>query len=194
MKLLPVFILLSVFCKAQNFDIDLLRKINTHRNTQLDKPFIVVTKSCLPIALVTPSALFSYSLACKNDSLKNKSLEIGAAIAVSAVFSTALKYSINRKRPFQKYNDIEQVIPVLTASFPSGHTSTAFSTATSLSLVFPKWYVIAPAFTWAGAVAYSRMHLGEHYPSDVAAGAIIGAGSAWLCHWLNKKIIYKNKK
>ena len=80
-------------------------------------------------------------------------------------------------------------------SFPSGHTSFAFATATSLSIKYPRWYVIAPSYLWAGAVGYSRMNLGVHYPSDVLAGAMLGAGSAWLTckvnDWYWKK---KNNK
>ncbi|MGL5772584.1 MAG: phosphatase PAP2 family protein, partial [Bacteroidales bacterium] len=47
-------------------------------------------------------------------------------------------------------------------------------------------YVIAPASLWALSVGYSRMQLGVHYPSDVAAGLAIGAGSAVLSHYANK--------
>jgi undecaprenyl-diphosphatase len=64
----------------------------------------------------------------------------------------------------------------------------AFSTATSLTLQYKKWYVAVPAYFWAANVGYSRMYLGEHYPSDVFAGAAVGAGSAVLAHWLVKKI------
>jgi membrane-associated phospholipid phosphatase len=71
-------------------------------------------------------------------------------------------------------------------SFPSGHTSDAFALATSVTVAYPKWYIIAPAFTWATAVGYSRMHLGVHYPKDVIAGAIVGAGSAYLSCKINK--------
>jgi membrane-associated phospholipid phosphatase len=45
---------------------------------------------------------------------------------------------------------------------------------------------VVPAYTWASAVGYSRMHLGVHYPSDVLAGALLGAGSAWVTYKLNK--------
>ena len=63
---------------------------------------------------------------------------------------------------------------------------------------YPKWYIIAPSFAWASAVGYSRMHLGVHYPSDVAVGAIIGSGSAYLSYkankWINKKRVNKQKQ
>jgi membrane-associated phospholipid phosphatase len=76
---------------------------------------------------------------------------------------------------------------------PSGHTSSAFSTATSLSLNFRKWYVVAPAYTYAAAVGYSRMYLGVHYPSDVLVGALLGSGTAYLTWKINKKLQNKRK-
>ena len=75
-------------------------------------------------------------------------------------------------------------------SFPSGHTATAFALATSLCVKYPKWYVIAPSALWACSVGVSRMNEGVHYPSDVLAGAAIGAGCAvvniYVNRWLNK--------
>ncbi|RYD90466.1 MAG: phosphatase PAP2 family protein, partial [Sphingobacteriales bacterium] len=56
-------------------------------------------------------------------------------------------------------------------------------------------YVTVPAYAWAGSVAYSRMYLGKHYPSDIVAGAIVGVGTGYATHWLNKKLFkrYYNK-
>ena len=92
------------------------------------------------------------------------------------------------------YPDIFKKAKAGSPSFPSGHTSSAFATATSLSLAYPEWYVIVPSFAYAGTVAYSRMHLGVHYPSDVAAGALIGAGCAYLTFKVNKALLNKNKR
>lgn len=74
------------------------------------------------------------------------------------------------------------------ASFPSGHASLSTALATSWSLSHPTWYVIAPSALWAGAVTASRVHLGVHYPSDVLAGAVLGAGVATAVHLLRDAI------
>jgi membrane-associated phospholipid phosphatase len=123
-----------------------------------------------------------------DDKLINIAYQIVVADAINLGATYGLKYSINRDRPYLTYPDIINKSIEGSPSFPSGHTSTAFATATSLSLAFPKWYVIAPSYLWAGTVAYSRLHLGMHYPGDVLGGMITGAGSAFLSNKLNKWI------
>lgn len=186
---LVYILVLSSAVFAQNFDIDLLRKINLERNTALDPTFKLITNSVGPLGIGTPLLVTSIGLIEHDQTLKNKGYYIGATLLSSALISTTLKYTIDRDRPFVTYPDIQKLSAAGSPSFPSGHTSEAFATATSLSMAFPKWYVIAPAYVWASAAAYSRMHLGVHYPTDVLAGAIIGAGSAWLCKVLNEKLV-----
>ena len=186
------------FMTAQNFDINTLRDINANRNTLLDPTFKVVTHSALPISVATPFIVYSVGLIKKDSTIKKQALFIGETVLVSAFITTALKYSLKRERPFNAHPDIQNVTAAPGYSFPSGHTSTAFATATSLSMEYPKWYVIAPSFVWSSAVGYSRMHLGAHYPSDVLAGAIVGSGSAYLSYkankWINKKRKEKHKQ
>jgi membrane-associated phospholipid phosphatase len=57
-----------------------------------------------------------------------------------------------------------------------------------LSLSQPKWYVIAPSFLWAGGVAYSRMYLGVHFPSDILGGMVIGVGSSLIAWGVYKAV------
>lgn len=195
-QILPLFLLLlSVTTYSQNLDIRILRQINEHRNAHLDGAFTTITNSVSPISIATPILIFGTGMIEKDQELKQKGLMIGASFLVTTIFATTLKHTINRARPFETYPDIQKLTSGGSSSFPSGHTSDAFSTATSLSLAFPKWYVIAPSYIYASAVGYSRMHLGVHYPSDVLAGALVGAGSAFLCYkaqkWINHR---KNRK
>ena len=174
--------------QAQNFDINTLRSININRNSNLDGLFNSITESDGPVAIISPLAIFTVGLITKDSLTKANGLEIGGSLFISSLFTLGLKYSIKRDRPFITYPDIEKLAPAGSPSFPSGHTSMAFSTATSLSLTYPKWYVIIPSYLWASSVGYSRMHLGVHYPSDVFVGALIGSGSALLSRFINQKI------
>jgi len=184
-----LFFTVSVF--SQNTDIELLRNINLKRNTQLDGFLKHVSNSAGPVAFGLPVMLFGLSFINKDTLTKQRSLYIGASVVTAVIVTNILKYSVNRTRPFNTYDFIEKMSSGGSPSFPSGHTSDAFSLATAVSLVYPKWYVIVPAYAWAATVGYSRMALGVHYPSDVLVGAIIGSGSAFLCYkgqqWLYKK-------
>lgn len=183
--ILFVLSIISILSFSQNADINLLREINLKRNKSLDPTFRFITNTASPVTIATPIVIYSVGLIKKDSTLKSKGLYIGETVLLSALITTVLKYAINRDRPFITYPYLEKVTSGGSPSFPSGHTSEAFATATSLSLAFPKWYVIAPSYVWASAVGYSRMDLGVHFPSDVLAGAITGAGSAYLTYKLN---------
>ncbi len=115
-------------------------------------------------------------------------------IGTNAVITLALKYSVNRTRPYITYPDINPYQHLNDPSFPSGHTSYAFCLATTLSIEYSKWYVIVPSYAWSASVGYSRMYLGMHYPSDVLAGAIVGAASAWLSYKGTQFLLHKRNK
>lgn len=191
-KLKAVIVLLFNFLvatfHAQNLDIDLLKKINVERNSGLDPLFKVITNSVTPLTIGAPIIIFSAGLIHKDSSLKTKGILMGEALLVNAFITTALKLSIQRDRPFVTYSFIDKQAKAGTWSFPSGHTSSAFALATSLSIAYSKWYVIVPSYLWASSVGYSRIHLGVHYPSDVLVGALVGTGSAFLSNALNKYI------
>lgn len=174
---------------AQNFDISLLRRINQPQHPGLDKTMRFTSATVSPLCIGIPSGMLVYNLVTKAESPQKQVPFItgGAVIATSAV-CLGLKYAVNRPRPFVTYSDIEQRTHVGPYSFPSAHTGNAFALATSLSLCYPKWYVIVPSFSWAIAVGYSRMRLGVHYPTDVLVGALIGAACGWASWEVNRYI------
>ncbi len=64
--------------------------------------------------------------------------------------------------------------------FASAHASTTFALAMSIWLLLRKWSpLFGIAFLWSGLVAYSRIYLGVHYPSDIFVGALVGMLIAW---------------
>ena len=185
------FLLCLTTIQAQNVDIDILKKINLNRNTSLDGTFKSISQSAVPISVATPLLIYSLGMINNDSVAKQKALFIGETFLVSAFITVVSKKIIKTNRPYETYPILQPVVTEASYAMPSGHTSTAFATATSLSLAYPKWYVVAPSFIWAGTIGYSRMHLGAHYPSDVLAGALVGSGSAYLTYkanqWINKK-------
>lgn len=164
--------------QAQNPDINLLRDINLNRPVALDGTCNFISETAYVNSIALPLTLLVTGKLSNNPETWNKGLKSALAISVSMSVATVLKYAVNRTRPYTTYPDIQHLSSDATPSFPSGHTTSAFCTATSLTLMYPKWYVIVPAYSWAAAVGYSRMHMGMHYPSDVLMGALIGSGVA----------------
>jgi len=98
-----------------------------------------------------------------------------ATVLVAQVASSSIKLLVGRRRP------AVESLPALMAtptglSFPSSHASSSFAAARALSPLLGA----VPLYTAAVAMALSRVYLGVHYPSDIAAGAVLGTvvGSA----------------
>lgn len=183
--LFGMFLISTTEIKAQNADFEFLKKINNIDQTVGLSRF--VSNSTTATVISVPATMAVVAFVTKDDDLLKSALYITTSLGVNTVLTYSLKYSINRVRPYDVYpTEITAYSVESSASFPSGHTSLAFATATSLSLKFPEWYVIAPSYIWAGYVGYSRMNLGVHYPTDVLAGAVLGAGSAFLTYKINE--------
>lgn len=184
--------LLSFTAQAQNWDVDLLDRINP---SDPSSNYWEITSSSA--YWVPASGILSTYIAGhvkKNRSLRQESYKALVSIAVSTAASQLAKLAFNRTRPSYAYpgkiTEGGYRRGVSKYSFPSGHTCLAFTYATTLSMQYKKWYVTVPAFVWASSVGYSRMYLGKHYPSDVIGGAAIGVASALLTRKLNKKLFH----
>lgn len=98
-----------------------------------------------------------------------------AAIAVNTlVVDLLIKRTVARTRPWSIMDvDLDDTLMnPHSYSFPSGHAATAFAAAWILAARFPRWRW--PLLALASLVALSRVVLGAHWPSDIAAGALIG--------------------
>ncbi|MGK2913313.1 MAG: phosphatase PAP2 family protein [Porticoccaceae bacterium] len=101
-------------------------------------------------------------------------LALAIGFAVERPLYQVLKRGFRRNRPAQALADFESVItPSDQFSFPSGHTSGAFLVATIAAGLFPA--LCWPLYLWASLVGASRVFLGVHFPTDIVAGALMGA-------------------
>ncbi|MFI2758514.1 bifunctional phosphatase PAP2/diacylglycerol kinase family protein [Streptomyces echinatus] len=105
---------------------------------------------------------------------------VASLALASLTINTIGKRSVRRARPVLDPVPLVRQLKrqPITTSFPSGHAASAAAFATGVALESPAWgAVVAPV---AFSVAASRVYTGVHFPSDVLAGAALGAGAAFL--------------
>ena len=91
------------------------------------------------------------------------------SVLFAYALNTLLKTVVRRKRP--ELEKLPALISTPTSlSFPSAHAASSFAAARAYSALLPA----APLYNAAAAMALSRVYLGVHYPSDIAAGAVLG--------------------
>jgi len=120
-------------------------------------------------------------------------LTMGAAMLIGLlVCNITLKPLIARPRPYDYQltnfgKQIELLIPTLRDySFPSGHTLASFESAIVLLIQNKKLGI--PALILASLIAFSRLYLYVHYPTDVLFSVALGVGIAFFGNWLMKKL------
>lgn len=141
------------------------------------------------------------------DKAWNKIITLGLIYAegyyLTAGVTRSTKILVQRKRPYLYNTSTISYTEKLDLSnennsyysFFSGHASAAFYSATFISKVYydifgaDKWFYILSAFSYttASSVAYFRVKAGEHYPSDVLIGALVGTATGYLMPQVHKK-------
>ena len=134
---------------------------------QLIKPHsqaVQTSGDILLFALPTSAALTTLILKDKKGTW-----QMAEGFATNLALTTALKYAINKRRPFNGGGQ----------AFPSGHTSTTFQAASFIHFRYGFKYSI-PAYALAGWTAYSRINATRHDGYDILAGAVVGIGSSFI--------------
>ena len=185
--------LLNKFAVA--FDLPLLDWIQTHLGCELlDKIMPIITMfgddgifwiACAAILLLIPSQ-------------RRNGLAMGIALAMGLIVcNLILKPVVQRIRPYDWQALYGVHIPLLISglsdfSYPSGHTIASFEA--SVALLKGNKVLGIPALILAFAIAFSRLYLYVHYPSDVAFSMVLGTLFALFAYWLAGKIVKPPKK
>ena len=174
---------------AENFDLPILDWIAAHLwNPVLDAVMPIITLlgdagifwiACAVVMLFIPK-------------LRKTGLAMGAALVIGLlVCNVTLKPLVGRIRPYDYQlehlgNEIKLLIDAQhDFSFPSGHTIASFEAATVLMINNKKLGI--PAMILAVLIAFSRLYLYVHYPTDVLTSVVLGIGIAFLGNFLVNK-------
>lgn len=157
----------------------LVEQVQSLQNPVLDALFRALSGIPLRVALLFAAVVAVSLVAHSLRPAVAASLAIALALAANAAATAALKAAVDRPRPPEADPEIVPLVPVPeSASFPSGHASSAFAAAAALALFLPRrrW----PLVVAAALVGLSRIWLGVHYPTDVLAGALLGLAIGYL--------------
>ena len=179
-RIMALLIVIIATVLLYRVDLAIVVFISGHRNGLLDKFFYYYTtygnylfalfEGCFLLIFYRDRRMYRYNVAIL--------ISFGSWLVADRL-TVALKYLFRRPRPYVANPEI----PVICRkpndySFPSGHSSSAFSLTTPLILECrSKWLRLSLIF-FAVLMCFSRIYCGVHYPSDVVFGAFIGWVSA----------------
>ena len=109
------------------------------------------------------------------------------------VCNVTLKPLVGRIRPYDyQEQEFQKIIPLLIErqhdfAFPSGHTIASFEAATVIAINHKKWGIAAMVL--AVLIAFSRLYLYVHYPTEVICSVILGVGFGFLGNYLARKVL-----
>jgi len=164
-----------------SFDGQLRRVARNNKTSSLDHIAIQTEKignGGYELAMLGAFATAGYAF--KNDKLKDTSLLAAESFLAANAIGTVLKYSVGRARPYGEEGKRAFkpfTFKTVHTSFPSGHTTSAFSVASVFAARYDSPWVGIAAYGAASATALQRVYSDKHWASDVFFGAILGVAT-----------------
>ena len=171
-------------CPMINFDWTVLRFVQDRcHNPLTDSVFPVITELGEAGFIWIALALVMLALGKKRGWTTTGWLVLFSMLLGLLIGEAGIKNIVCRPRPFMAIAPgPELLIPRPDGwSFPSGHSCSSFAAATAIFLKDKRWG--SAAFVLAGLIAFSRVFLFVHWPSDVVAGALLGVLCALVTAW-----------
>ncbi|MDP4144533.1 MAG: phosphatase PAP2 family protein [Bacillota bacterium] len=171
----------EVLFKIQKKDAFILELFNTKMKCKFLDIFMPLvtylgsTAFCIIFSLTTTLS--------NNSKLEKLGVKSAISLLIGSLIVRIIKVSVSRMRPYLRIKNLNiRKIGIDKYSFPSGHTTAAFSLCILLSLNIPH---LAPVFIiLACCVGMSRMYFGVHYPTDVFVGILIGSICSSLIYFI----------
>ncbi|KEI00712.1 phosphatase PAP2 family protein [Clostridium botulinum] len=167
----------KLFQNIKTKDASILKLINNSMNCKiLDFIMTPITylgslTFCIVFCLIT---IFN-----SNRHIHLLGITAATTLIISSFIGFIIKNSVNRLRPFIHIKNLNiKKIGIDKYSFPSGHTTAAFSISTIISLSYPHTAIISTGI--ASCVGLSRLYLGVHYPTDVLCGVFLGSITSFI--------------
>ena len=175
------------------YDLTLLNWLQSHTVPHSIPVLQFISNTTTVVSIMLAIIILVISIVRKSKPVFKQFLALAVVLILVAVVSQGLKALIFRERPFVDHPFIEKLSEAGSSSFPSGHTLEAFAVAAALTFLFSRKKIVIPVYIWAILVAYSRMALGVHYPSDVLAGILIGTFIGWIVPWIFNRNVQASK-
>ena len=170
----------------QNFDTNALLYVQDFLRTPILTAIMVFFSKMGNLGLVW--IFTGLVLLISNKTRRGGVFMLVCLLAAYLINDLVIKQLVARIRPYETIQGLSILVaPESSFSFPSGHTNTSFAAAYALTRAFGKKGAFA--YIPAALIAFSRVYVGVHYPTDVLAGMVVGTTVALFIYFLLQKYV-----